>query len=230
MANRLDQWALPSRPIKVPATSAREMFEVAVAALCRFSLRPLTTRTCLAFRDTLIVSLLLACPIRLRNLTMMELGRHLQRVAGTWHIVFDDRETKTGQALHLLAPSAIAPHIEFYISSVRSRIPNPHKTQRVWMASKGKPMAQETIYGRVRRTSDVLFGTPLNPHAFRSIAATALAEASPEDALYARPLLGHRQPATTEHFYVRASQIRSSRIISQALIEARDTLPRVSED
>jgi hypothetical protein len=39
-----------------------------------------------------------------------------------------------------------------------------------------------------------LFGTAITPHSFRSIAATASAEAFPEDALHARPLLGHRRP------------------------------------
>ena len=65
-------------------------------------------------------------------------------------------------------------------------------------------------------------GPPHYPHAFRSIAATFLAEASPEDALYARPLLGHRQSQTTERYYIRASQIDAARTVTAALRQIRD--------
>ena len=84
-------------------------------------------------------------------------------------------------------------------------------------------MAYETLYDSVRSTSRRLFGTALNPHAFRSLAATLLAETSPEDALHARPLLGHRQPQTTEKHYVRASQLSAARKVAQALQQIRDT-------
>ena len=83
-------------------------------------------------------------------------------------------------------------------------------------------MAAQTIYQRVVKRSRELFGMPINPHAFRSIAATFLAEASPEDALYARPLLGHRQQQTTERYYIRASQIDAARTVSTALRAIRD--------
>jgi len=85
-----------------------------------------------------------------------------------------------------------------------------------------EPMAKETIYMRVIKRTRELFGVGLNPHAFRSIAATFLAESSPEDALYARPLLGHRQQQTTERYYIRASQIDAARIVSTALRGIRD--------
>ena len=86
-------------------------------------------------------------------------------------------------------------------------------------------MAKETIYMRVRMRSEALLGVAINPHAFRGIAATFLAESSPEDALFARPLLGHRQGETTERYYIRASQIKAARKISAALREIRATSP-----
>ncbi len=61
-------------------------------------------------------------------------------------------------------------------------------------------MAAGTIYARVIKRPRELFGIGLNPHAFRSIAVTFLAKNSPEDALYARPPLGHRQSQTTERY------------------------------
>ena len=83
-------------------------------------------------------------------------------------------------------------------------------------------MAEIRIYGAVIPRTRALFGTAINPHAFRSIAATFLAESSPGDALHARPLLGHRQPDTTERYYVSASQFEAARSISGALRAIRD--------
>jgi integrase len=83
-------------------------------------------------------------------------------------------------------------------------------------------MAAETIYMRVMKRTCALFGVAINPHAFRTIAATFLAESSPTDALYARPLLGHRQSQTTERYYIRASQIDAARTVSTALRQIRD--------
>ena len=172
------------------------------------------------------MALLIACPLRLRNLTMMEVGRHLSKhpssTGGEWHLRFEPGETKTGQALHLLIPRALSGCIDEYLARIRSAFPGAMTHPRVWAAQKGRPMAYETIYSRVMLTTGRLFGTPINPHGFRSLAATWLAENSPEDALQARPLLGHRQMATTEKYYVRASQLGAAQNVSAALQAIRD--------
>ncbi|MCH8950673.1 MAG: site-specific integrase, partial [Proteobacteria bacterium] len=122
-------------------------------------------------------------------------------------------ETKTGQPVHLVIPAELAPFLALFLEKVRPAFPGAAGGAHVWPACKGKPMAKETIYMRVMKRTRELFGVGLNPHAFRSIAATFLAEASPGDALYARPLLGHRQPETTERYYIRASQIDAARTV-----------------
>ncbi len=153
---------------------------------------------------------------------MMEIGTHLHRVGPVWHLRFDGGETKTGQPLHLILPDELAPFLALFLEKVRPAFPGAAGTTHLWPACKGRPMAPDTIYQRVVKRSRELFGEPINPHAFRSIAATFLAEASPEDALYARPLLGHRQPETTERYYIRASQIDAARTVSTALRQIRD--------
>jgi hypothetical protein len=69
MTNRLDSWATPSRTPRVPEQSAPELFAVALAELDRLSRIPCPAGARAAgYRDTLLVALLLACPIRERNL------------------------------------------------------------------------------------------------------------------------------------------------------------------
>jgi integrase len=199
------------------------MFRRLISELERCAEGPLESRRDqLLFRDTLIVAVLTVCPIRLRNLAMMQTGRHLQQVGSDWHLRFDADETKTHQPMHLVIPAELVPFLAVFLERVRPAFPGTADGAHLWPACKGKPMAMETIYMRVMKRSLELFGVALNPHAFRSIAATFLAESSPEDALYARPLLGHRQPETTERYYIRASQIDAARKVSTALRRIRD--------
>ena len=223
LTRRLDSWAKPRRRPPVLTLSVREMFDRALGELARLADRPAPTPDeGRAFRDTLIVALLLACPVRLRNLTQMAVGRHLVRLGGEWHLRFEPGETKTGQALHLILPAVLTPHVEVYLARIRPAVPGALAHDGVWAGQKRRPMAHETIYAGVRATTSRLFGTVLNPHAFRSLAATLLAEASAEDALHARALLGHRQPGTTERYYVRACQLDAARRVAAALTAIRD--------
>ncbi len=223
LTNRLDRWATPSRDNRERVVPASDIFTRVLVELARCAGGPLEKRRDqLIFRDTLIVAVLTVCPIRLRNLAMMEIGRHLDQVGSEWHLRFEASETKTGQPIHLVLPDEFAPFPALFLEKVRPAFPGTADTNLLWPACKGRPMARDTIYGRVIKRSRELFGEPINPHAFRSIAATFLAESSPEDALYARPLLGHRQPETTERYYIRASQIDAARTVSTALRQIRD--------
>ena len=61
--------------------AAPQLFHGALADLDRLAAcRPLAWPDRLAFRDTLIVALLAACPVRLRNLAQIRIGEHLVRV------------------------------------------------------------------------------------------------------------------------------------------------------
>ncbi|MDU8912957.1 site-specific integrase [Aestuariicoccus sp. MJ-SS9] len=223
LSNRLKQWAKPSRTLTLPALSAAEMF-----GRCFYELDRLTDRDFsvgkhrIAYRDTLLVALLISAPVRSSNLAMIRIGQHLQLCGHEWHLRFLASETKTDQPIHLVLHDDLGQHIARYIHHVRPVFPNASETDRLWLASKGKPMAQHSIYDRVRRQSEHLFGEALSPHAFRTIAATFLAETSPEDALHARLLLGHRSPATTENFYIKASQLKASQSVAAALRSIRD--------
>lgn len=174
-------------------------------------------RSAILFRDTLVVALLIACPIRLRNLHMMQLGTHLMGVGSDWMLSFEPEETKTHQALILVLTDALYRPLEHFLAEVRPRLARGSEADHVWLTSTGRQLAYNSHYQRIRNRSADLFGVCINPHAFRTIAATHLVESSASDALLARPLLGHRQMTTTEHYYIRASRIEASWKVAQLL-------------
>jgi integrase len=226
ITNRLDSWAQPSVDRRAEIMPPAELFHGALRELERLAaLQPLTRADEMAFRDVLIVALLVTCPIRMRNLVQIEIGVHLRRVGDGWELHFADHETKTRQPLRYIIAPALGPWIDVYLEKVRPGFRIASGCLRLWPGGKGRPLAYESLYARVIQTTERLFGTPIAPHSFRSIAATALAEASPEDALHARPLLGHRLPDTTERHYVKATQLEASRRVNAALEAARTAKP-----
>jgi len=218
LTNRLDVWAdaKPTRIRKI--LSAEQVYEGALAELERLAATVMTARDRINYRDTLIVALLIGgCPVRLRNLTQIEIGRHLRKVGSEWHLDFDVYETKTRQPLRYVVAAAVVPWLEFYLSDVRPHFTSAANDNRLWPGSKRRPLAYNTLYSRVRLATYRLFDLAVTPHDFRSMAATALADRSPRDALFARPLLGHRSPKTTERYYIRADQLQASKRVNAVL-------------
>lgn len=225
LTNRLKVWAKTKRVAKPRLQSTSDMWLTILDELRRLSIGDLQKRsTQLAYRDTLLVAILLSAPLRLRNLTMIRIDIHLLNISDAWHLRFCGAETKTGRPLHLVLSGDLSEYIQRYLDDIRPKLPGSAFTDRLWLACKGRPMAHQTIYDRICRTTKRLFGAPINPHTFRSIAATMLAEASPNDALRARPLLGHASLETTEAHYINACQIQASNKTNKAIRDIRNRL------
>ena len=224
LTNRLDAWAgdggRKANPSPIPV---RKMFSRILEVLNGLKEAPqLTPLQCRRYRDALIAGLLIAIPVRLHNIAQIEIGTHLVRRDDSWWLIFATEETKTGQAVRYIVPDGLVPHLEHYINVVRGRFAGADQTSRLWMAGKRAPLAENTLYQRNVMLMKELFGVHISPQDFRVIDATFLAEESVADALRARPLLGHRQAATTQRYYIRASSIEASRKVADAVEKIRD--------
>lgn len=223
VTNRLKVWAKPARERRDRLLPASEMMATVLSELYHLQVTDCKSRHAdLAFRDVLTIGILICCPIRLKNLTSLSIGQHLQKVGDEWRMSFPACETKNNQDLSYILPQGLEAAFEHYLSTIRPRFPGADGSAALLRSLKGNPLAYETIYMRVVKETRRLFGVDINPHSFRTIAATWLAEQSARDALFARPLLGHRNPATTERHYIRASKIDASRRVSEAIMKLRD--------
>jgi len=179
------------------------------------------------FRDGLLIALVALRPLRRKNLTELEIGRHLIRIGAEWHIVFQEDETKTGTPLEYPFPDALVHALERYLEhhrrvlcGLRGRWTRP-VGEALWVSCNGSPMSEEAIYDQITGRTKAAFGTAVNPHLFRDIAATTLAHADPERVRAAAPLLGHRSFATTEHFYLRANIAEATRRHQEVILRLR---------
>ena len=128
------------------------------------------------YRDGLIIALLAADPLRLANITALEIGRTLIKDGTTWSVDIPAEETKE-RRLHLaVLPDWCAPCIDRYIrplppivSVTPSRPAGSGSVAAVGRLAKTRSTAW-SANGRV-----TAFGKRINPHLFRSCLATSTA-------------------------------------------------------
>jgi len=179
---------------------------------------PLTRRLDrVAWRDTPIVLMLNAAPVRLRSLAMIEVGTHLLITARGATLTFSENETKNRQPLVHPLPRHLVPYPQAYLDRVRPSFRPAADCHRLWLGFEGEPLAAHSVYCRIILVTDRLLGVKINPHSFRACAATSLANRSADEARLAAPLLGHRYFSTTERHYIRAQRLEASRKVHATL-------------
>lgn len=175
------------------------------------------------FRDAMMISLLITCPtMRLRNLTMIELQRHLKRHEHGYHLYFSGNETKTAKPMSIPVPTSLTPYLDHYITTVRPHLLLGAHSPRLWITRYGGPMRDKTIFDRITTVTERAFGAPINPHLFRDCAVTTVAIQDPEHAGIAAPLLAHTDPRTTEKHYIQANSLAAGRRLRQSVDALRN--------
>ena len=194
-------------------------------------------RQAVLFRDGLIIALLAYRPLRLKNLAMMRLGRHLTKVSGCWQILFAADETKSRVPYEAMVPWALRPGLERYLEVHRpvlmrgeradGRAHDPPINPRldaVWVSEVGTQLEASALGRRiVDRTRDA-FGRSVSPHMFRDCAATSIAVDNPKHIGDASLVLGHAGHTMTEKHYNHARSLEASRRHAEGLARLRKAL------
>jgi len=172
----------------------------------------------LLYRDGLIIALLAADPLRLANITALEIGRTLMRDGTTWSLNIPAEETKA-RRLHLaVLPDWSAPRIDRYVQHYRPSFRNFESTSRLWLSQGGRPLGEDGLYKLVcRRTRDA-FSKRINPHLFRSCLATSTAVHHGAQMGLATTVLDHRSPDVIERYYNQAKMIEAVQAYQEILL------------
>ena len=220
LQNRLKRTAMPSRDKREKMLPAGLIYASSLAELERLTCAPLTKKNLVGFRNALMFAILSSCPIRRKNLAALVLGTSIVRHNERWRIRLSERDTKNHRSFDGELPASLTSHVDHYVCDVLPRLARGKQTHgRLWLTWYGDPMTGHAIYLRMTEASPRLFGKAINPHLMRDCAATALVDTSPDAALAARDLLGHRIWRTTERHYVHANQLEASRKINALFSE-----------
>lgn len=226
ISNRVHVQAKPSKDKRLAMRDSTEILAKAIAELQELQGSTLTTRKARIYaRDCLIIALMAARPLRMKNFCELELGHTLLSTCAGWWIDVPGSETKTSQPIAFPVPDYLAPYLSWYIEHLRpvfeakERSKSLKASNRLWLNYNGGPLTAHATYHRFILLTTDWFGTPINPHLFRDCAATTLSTRCVADAFTAAPLLGHRSFATTQKHYIRANQLEASRQINAVLAD-----------
>jgi integrase len=176
------------------------------------------------YRDGLIIAVLALRPIRLRNLTELELGVTLIDAGVGHRMVFPANQVKTRRPLEIDWPPELETALRVYLERHRPLLLRNGRTASLWISSFGTALAAHTIQQAIIGRTLAGLGVAINPHLFRDCAATTVAIGDPAHVGIASCLLGHASTATTDRFYNQASSIVASRAYRSVLTHQRAIL------
>jgi integrase/recombinase XerD len=162
------------------------------------------------FRDGLMIALLICCPMRLRNLTEIVIGRHLISEGKAYRLEFTAAETKNGRPYVAAVPDELTPYLNDYFRVHRPSFQALGMADdgsvggRLWLGYLGKPLSSRGIERQITLRTKEAFGRSIYPHLFRDISVTELVDSAPDEIGIAHDLLGHADLRTTRKHYIQA--------------------------
>lgn len=233
VVSNLKRLAKPSRDKRGHMVGPEELFELGMVLLQRArhhidnGLSPY--HAAIMGRDGLMIALLICTPVRIANLTMIELGQHLVHGAEGYGICFAAHETKTGRPYKASLPDEVAFWIDYYLTVLRPLLlahaghePNSH----LWISGWGTALGEAAIRVQIKQRTQEEFGLPVWPHLFRAIASTSFVDHAPEQVQLLPDLLGHADVTTAHRYYVLSSSARAHADVQSALLTRREAALR----
>ncbi|WP_186421359.1 site-specific integrase [Bosea sp. CS1GBMeth4] len=181
-----------------------------------------TPKAATRFRDALQLALLIRRPLRTFNFSNLRIGAELIPAGSSWNIKIPGEQTKTGAPIEMPFPSVLLDTLTCYLERVRVLFPAARTSDHLWLCKFGVNRNPYWLHERITKLTARLTGRPINPHLFRSMGATLLAEDAPDDIFAAADLLTHKHRSTTERHYIRAKNLKASRRVGVLLDKARD--------
>lgn len=203
---------LSPRPMFVPdgAVALDWAHELLKAGLAHHKPR---CRRALVREATWIAILTVAGP-RVRALSSLRLGEHLERRGEEWVLIQPSAITKTGRmtglTLIIPLPPEVGAIVDRYLSVERRELLQARQHDALWVAQGGQPLARQTIASRTRIRAHARFGQGFGPHRFRAIIATTIAQYGADAPLDGSAILGHTSPDMVLKAYNKAKALSAS--------------------
>lgn len=196
-------------------------------------------RRAVNYRDGLMVALLAARPLRIKNFAAIEIGRHLVTQGEGYRLQFTRTEMKVRRVLRQPraemieqpVPKALTFYLERYLAHHRPRLCERNHFQgtsaadepcrALWVSQIGAALSPVTLHARIVELTEKKFGWSVNPHLFRDCAATSIAIVDPAHVHITTTVLGHTRLATSERYYNHARSFEASRLYQAHIMTYR---------
>jgi site-specific recombinase XerD len=164
-------------------------------------------------RNGLVIALLAACPIRIKNFAELEIGRTLKQVDGRRWITLPASSTKSRRIDERRVPNYLNKIIDLYLTEARPRlIGSKPGSNWLWISSRtGGRFTTKNLGTLISKITLQTIGVDVSPHLFRSAAATSSALYGGRTPHLASAVLGHTDPRVTYKHYNRASSVHAAK-------------------
>lgn len=177
----------------------------------RVKQRMTNAEAALEYRNWLMLAMLTLIPLRRENFASLSLKTHFKLRNGEWIIEIPSARAKHKKPTRQPVPKCLDDFIRLYLEEVRPILLAGRTTDAFWITNRHTPMASHSVFVCVAAFTSKVFGSAINPHRFRHIAATSTIVANPEQTEEARALLGHSDKKMTQDRYIIAQSLAASR-------------------
>ncbi len=185
----------------------------------------LNHRSALMVQKALVHEILIHAPMRLDNLTNLNLNRHIKRIKNYSQsqllIIIPADEVKNQEMLEFELPEPTVRLFDTYINDYRPLLLKGAEQGWLFPGEVHCHKHQVTLRSQLTRVVKKHTGLQINPHLYRHIAAFFYLQASPGDYETVRRLLGHRSVDTVMMFYAEFDGLAARRLYSRHILERK---------
>ena len=169
------------------------------------------------------IGILLMAPIRIGNLSDLDLERDLIRPGRgkQLHIVLAAEQVKGGEPLEYPLPAPSVELIERYLEKFRPLLAHPRCTA-LFPGKDGGAKASVTLRKQISDTVHLYTGIRMNPHLFRHAMSKIFLDRKPGEESVVQRVLGHKSIDTTTCYYTGLETAAAVRYFDTKILKLRN--------
>jgi integrase len=181
-------------------------------------------------QTSLAIDILLAIPLRMKNLASLNFGDHLHWPNGRGKpamLIIKRSETKNGIAIEAEIPTELADRLWTYRTEIAPEVIR-QRPDALFVATTGKVRTQGALTVAIEKAVYKNLGIRLHPHQFRHFAAKVILDSNPGAHELVRQLLVHKNMKTTTNYYAGINTMRAGRAHAELLMKLKSegSLPK----
>jgi integrase len=205
-----------SRVVKLPE---------AMMATARSQRSHARVRAAVTAQLAVAIAILTAAPVRLANLTAIQLGTNLIKPGGldsNYWLVFPDYDVKNRVRLEFPLEQYLTRLIDEYVHDFRPVLVRGRNEDWLFPGKRRGHKGKVSFSGQITQRIHKATGVRMTVHQFRHAAAAIILQRRPGEYELVRRILGHRNVQTTINSYVGLENIQASEIFSKIVMEHMD--------
>jgi integrase len=211
-------------------THVRELLLLPFALLKRAESGTLSARAAaILMRAAVAIELEIMCPIRLQNLSEINVDKDLVRSrrgkGAVVHLFISGKRTKNGEDIELELPAQSVALIDLYLAKYRNQLIQPQHRgtgpRYLFPRSNASVQDGKTLASMICTVLLRELGIKFNVHLFRHLGCFLFLRSHPGQIDVMRRVLGHRKEETTRRFYSYVDQSEAFQLFDKHVLRIR---------